>query len=125
MLDFILGKEITGYVRQHRGLVILSLVLTAIASLFVVVPAYLLQPFVDEGMKTGTDPVAWKIPWFTFESGSWFSWKRTQVTVVEGITPNHLLVLLTLIAFVSVLFKSMATYLGGLCAAAFSNRAVQ
>ncbi|MCF8081562.1 MAG: ABC transporter ATP-binding protein/permease [Deltaproteobacteria bacterium] len=125
MLDFILGKEITGYVRQHRGLVILSLVLTAIASLFVVVPAYLLQPFVDEGMKTGTDPVAWKIPWFTFESGSWFSWKRTQVTVVEEITPNHLLVLLTLIAFVSVLFKSMATYLGGLCAAAFSNRAVQ
>ncbi|MFO7984858.1 MAG: ABC transporter ATP-binding protein [Desulfatiglandaceae bacterium] len=125
MLDFILGKEIAGYVRQHRGLVVLSLVLTAIASIFVVVPAYLLQPFVDEGMKTGTDPVAWKIPWITFESGSWFSWKRTQVTVVEGITPNHLLVVLTLIAFVSVLFKSIATYLGGLCAAAFSNRAVQ
>lgn len=125
MLDTILGKEIAGYVRQHRGLVILSLVLTAIASVFVVVPAYLLQPFVDEGMKTGTDPVAWKIPWITFESGSLFSWKRTQITVVEAITPNHLLVLLTLIAFVSVLCKSIATYFGGLCAAAFSNRAVQ
>jgi ATP-binding cassette, subfamily B, bacterial MsbA len=125
MLDFILGKEIAAYVRRHRGLVILSFVLTAVASLFVVVPAYLLQPFVDEGMKTGTQPVAWKIPWVAFESGSWLSWKRTQITIVGGISPNHLLVILTLIAFVSVVIKSIATYLGGLCAAAFSNRAVQ
>ncbi|MDZ7698269.1 MAG: ABC transporter ATP-binding protein [Deltaproteobacteria bacterium] len=125
MLDVILGKEIASYVKRHRGLVFLSIVLTAVASLFVVVPAYLLQPFVDEGMKTGTDPVAWKIPWITFESGSWFSWKRTHLTVVDGVSPNHLLVILTVIAFVSVVIKSIATYLGGLCAAAFSNRAVQ
>ena len=50
MLDFILGKDIASYVKRHRKLVVCSLVLTAISSLFVVVLAYLLQPFVDEGI---------------------------------------------------------------------------
>jgi len=125
MLDFILGKEITAYVRRHRGMVICSLVLMAISSVFVVVPAYLLQPFVDEGMKTGSAPVAWKIPWIQFDAGSWFSFKRTELSIVEGITPNRLLAILTLVAFVAVFIKSITTYFGGLSAAAFSNRAVK
>jgi len=125
MLELILGKDIASYVKQHRGLVACALLLTALASLFVVIPAYLLQPFVDEGMKTGSDPVAWKIPWITFETGSWLSWRRTELTLVEGVSPNTLLIVLTFIAFVSVLFKSIAIYLSGLCAAAFSNRAVK
>jgi len=125
MLDFIIGKEIATYIKRHRGMVICALVLMAISSLFVVVPAYLLQPFIDEGMKTGTSPVAWKIPWIHFESGSWFSWKRTELTVVDGITPNRLLGLLTLVAFVAVFIRSITTYFGGLAAAAFSNRAVK
>ena len=125
MLELILGKDIASYVKQHRGLVACALLLTALASLFVVIPAYLLQPFVDEGMKTGSDPVAWKIPWITFETGSWLSWRRTEMTLVEGVSPNTLLIVLTFIAFVSVLFKSIAIYLSGLCAAAFSNRAVK
>jgi len=125
MLDFIIGKEIATYIKRHRGMVICALVLMAISSLFVVVPAYLLQPFIDEGMKTGTSPVAWKIPWVHFDSGSWFSWKRTELTVVDGITPNRLLGLLTLVAFVAVFIRSITTYFGGLAAAAFSNRAVQ
>ena len=125
MLDFIIGKEIASYIRRHRGMVICALVLMAISSLFVVVPAYLLQPFIDEGMKTGTSPVAWKIPWIHFDTGSWFSWKRTELTVVDGITPNRLLALLTLVAFVAVFIKSVTTYFGGLAAAAFSNRAVK
>jgi subfamily B ATP-binding cassette protein MsbA len=124
MLDFILGKDIASYVKRHRGLMVCALLLTALSSLFVVVPAYLLQPFVDEGMKAGSDPVAWKIPWITFETGSWLSWKRTELLLVGGLSPNTLLVLLTFVAFVSVLFKSIAIYLSGLCAAAFSNRAV-
>ncbi|MFH1241121.1 MAG: ABC transporter ATP-binding protein [Pseudomonadota bacterium] len=125
MLDFILGKDIASYVKRHRGLVICSLVLTGISALFVVVPAYLLQPFVDEGMKTGSDPVTWKIPWIAFDSGSWFSWHRTELVVVEGVSPNSLLGLLTLVAFFSVVIKSITIYLGGLCGAAFSNRAVK
>lgn len=125
MLDFILGKEIASYVKRHRKLVVCSLVLTAVSSLFVVVPAYLLQPFVDEGMKTGSDPVAWKIPWISFDSGSWFSWHRTEHVLVDDISPNRLLGILTLVAFVSIVIKSVTIYLGGLSAAAFANRAVR
>jgi len=123
MLERILGKEIAHYVRAHRGLVLLALVLTAVSSLFVVIPAYLLQPFVDEGMKAATEPATWKIPWLTFE-GSPFSWERTERVLIENINPNRLLILLTLVAFVSVLLKSATMYLGQLAAAAFSNRAI-
>jgi len=125
MLDFILGKDIASYVKRHRGLVICSIILTAVSSLFVVIPAYLLQPFIDEGMKTGSDPVAWKIPWITFQSGSWLSLQRTDLTLVDSISPNNLLILLTFVAFVSIFFKSIAIYLSGISAAAFSNRAVK
>ncbi|MBK5101894.1 MAG: hypothetical protein JJE15_13015, partial [Desulfobacteraceae bacterium] len=125
MLDFILGKDIATYVREHRGLVVIALALTAISTLFVVIPAYLLQPFVDEGMKTGSDPVSWKIPWIAFNSGSWFSWSRTELVLVKNISPNRLLILLTLIAFLSVLLKSITIYISGLVAAALSNRTVR
>jgi len=125
MIDFILGKEIAHYVKQHRTLVITTILLAALSSLFVVIPAYLLQPFVDEGMKAGTDPVSWKIPWLTFDTGSWLSWHRTELELIHHISPNKLLILLTFVAFLSVVFKSITMYLGGLAAAAFSNRAVR
>ena len=125
MLNYILGKDIASYIKSQRGLVVCAIILTAISSLFVVVPAYLLQPFVDEGMKTGSDPVAWKIPWITFTSGSWLSWSRTELVLVKGVSPNTLLVILTMVAFVSVVLKSIALYFSGLSAAAFSNRAVK
>ncbi|MBN2126221.1 MAG: ABC transporter ATP-binding protein [Deltaproteobacteria bacterium] len=125
MLERILGKDIAFYVRAHKGLVACAVVLTAISALFVVVPAYLLQPFVDEGMKSGSEPASWKIPWviFTWESG--LSWQRTDLVLVEGVSPNRLLFILTLVAFVSVLLKSITLYLSQLAAAAFSNRAIR
>ncbi len=125
MLNRILGKEIAAYVRAHRGLVVISVLLTAVSALFVVVPAYLLQPFVDEGMKTSSDPATWKIPWVVFNFSSGFSWHRTELVLVEGISPNRLLVLLTFVAFFSVLFKSITVYFSQLAAAAFSNRAIK
>ncbi|MBW1806063.1 MAG: ABC transporter ATP-binding protein [Deltaproteobacteria bacterium] len=125
MLDRILGKDIAFYIRAHRALVVCAIILTAISALFVVVPAYLLQPFVDEGMKSSTDPAVWKIPWVTFESGSFLSWHRTDLVLVEDISPNRLLILLTIIAFLSVLLKSITIYLGQLAATAFSNRAIK
>ena len=125
MLNRILGKEIAFYVRSNRRLVILALILTAFSAFFVVVPAYLLQPFVDEGMKTGADPATWKIPWVTLDYSSGFSLKRTELVIVENVSPNRLLVLLTLVAFFSVLFKSITLYLSQLAAAAFSNRAIR
>ena len=125
MLNYILGKEIASYVRLHKGMVFIALLLMAVSTLFVVIPAYLLQPFVDEGMKTGVAPVSWKIPWIVFDNGSWFSWHRTEFTLIKNISPNKLLIILTFIAFVSVLCKSITLYLSGMTAAAFSNRAVK
>ena len=125
MIDRILGKDIAHYVRAHRALVIVAIILTAVSSIFVVVPAYLLQPFVDEGMKMGSDPATWKIPWVTIEWGAGFSWHRTELILVENISPNALLAILTLVAFSSVLLKSITVYFSRLAATAFSNRAVR
>jgi subfamily B ATP-binding cassette protein MsbA len=125
MLDRILGKNIAFYVRGHRGLVVCAILLTTISALFVVVPAYLIGPFVDEGMKTGSDPVAWKIPWVAFESGSSLPWHRTELILVDNISPNRLLILLTIIAFFSVFLKSISIYFSQIAAAAFSNRAIR
>jgi subfamily B ATP-binding cassette protein MsbA len=125
MLDFLLGKDIARYIRRHRGMVFCALLLTAVSSFFVVIPAYLLQPFVDEGMKLGSDPVSWKVPWITWDSGNVFSLHRTERVIVENISPNALLILLTIVAFVSILLKSITLYLSELAATAFSNRAVR
>jgi subfamily B ATP-binding cassette protein MsbA len=124
MLRSILGKDISPYVKRHYRLLIAALALTAMASIFVVIPAYLLKPFVDEGMKMGTEPVSWKIPWIVIDPGSWTSWRITEKTVVENVSPNRLLIILTGIAFISILLKSIAVYLSGLAATALSNRVV-
>lgn len=125
MLDIILGKDIAFYVKRHKRLVAVAILLTAVSSFFVVVPAYLLQPFIDEGMKMGNEPTTWAIPWLTLEQGSFFKWHRTDLVLVKGISPNRLLVLLTMVAFFSVLFKSITSYLSQLAAVAFSNRAIK
>ncbi len=125
MLDTILGRQIAYYVRPYRGLVVCALVLTAVSALFVVVPAYLLQPFIDEGMKSSSEVATWKIPSVSIRFEPDFSWRRTEIVLIDSISPNHLLVLLTLLAFLSVLFKSVTLYFSQLTAAAFSNRAIQ
>jgi subfamily B ATP-binding cassette protein MsbA len=123
MLNKILGKDIATYVKAHQGLIIVTIILTALSALFIVVPAYLLQPFIDEGMKRASDPAEWRIPWLTFRSN--WSFERTELVLVSGISPNSLLVLLTGIAFLSVILKSITIYLSQLSAAAFSNRAIK
>jgi subfamily B ATP-binding cassette protein MsbA len=125
MLNYILGKDLAHYVKAHRGLLVCSLVLTGLSALFVVIPIYLIQPFIDEGMKTGTDPVTWKIPWpaLHFEGG--FSWSRTEVVLLDGVSPNRLVVVLASIGFLSMLIKSVIGYLSELASSAFSNRAIR
>jgi ATP-binding cassette, subfamily B, bacterial MsbA len=125
MLDFILGKDLARYVKAHRGLLICSLVLTGFSALFVVIPLYLIQPFIDEGMKTGTDPVTWKIPWLSLQFEGGFSWTRTDVVLLDGVSPNHLVVVLASIAFLSMMVKSVLGYLSELTSTAFSNRAIR
>lgn len=124
MLDRILGKDIAHYVRDHRGLLICAIVLSTISAFFLVVPAYLLPPFADEAMKNTTEPTTFKIPWIALESGSLFSWHRTELILVDNISSDRLLILLSIIAFFSIIFKSITVYLGQLAAAAFSNRAI-
>lgn len=121
MLERIIGKNIAYYVKQNRGLVVLSIILMALSSAFVVVPAFLIQPFVDEAMKFGTEPVVWKIPWVDIQSG----FQRTERILIEGITPNRLLILLSGIAFLSYFLKSVALYFSQLAAVSFSNRAIK
>jgi ATP-binding cassette, subfamily B, bacterial MsbA len=125
MLDYILGKDLAHYVKAHRGLLIFSLVLTGVSALFVIIPVYLIQPFIDEGMKTGTDPVTWKIPWLSLRFEGGFRWNRTEVILLDGVSPNRLVVVLGSIAFLSMLIKAVIGYLSELASAAFSNRAIR
>ena len=125
MLDTILGRQIASYVRPYRGLVVCALILTAVAALFVVVPAYLLQPFIDEGMKSSSEVATWRIPWVSIQFEPDFSWHRTEIVLIDNVSPNRLLLILTLVAFLSVLFKSVTLYLSQLAAAAFCNRAIR
>jgi len=125
MLNYILGKDLARYVKAHRGLLICSFVLTGLSALFVVIPVYLIQPFIDEGMKSGTDPVTWKIPWVALHFEGGFSWNRTEVVLLDGVSPNQLVIVLAFIAFLSMLIKSVIGYLSELASAAFSNRAIR
>lgn len=125
MLDVILGKEIAFYVREHKPLLFTAIALTILASLLTVVPAYLIQPFVDQGMKSGQEIVTWKVPWIEHSADSWFSWTKTEVVLVRNISSNMLLTILGLVAFLSIILKSIASYLSELASAAFSNRAVK
>ena len=125
MLKYILGPEIALYVRPYKKLVLISLFLGALSSIFVLAPAYLLEPFVDQAMKTGTDPVTWKIPWITFDAGSWTSWHRTDLVIVENVSPNKLLMLLGFLALFFVMCKSLTEYFSAYIAAVFSNRAAK
>ena len=125
MLNYILGQDLAGYVKAHKGLLIISLVLTGLSALFMVIPVYLLQPFIDEGMKTGTDPVTWKIPWLTIHFDGGVSWKKTDIVLLEGVSSNHLVMVLGAIAFFFMFLKSLIGYFSELASAAFSNRAIR
>jgi subfamily B ATP-binding cassette protein MsbA len=125
MLARILGKDLAYYVKAHRGLLFLSLALTAGSALFYVVPVYILQPFIDEGMKTGSSPASWKIPWIVVHFKGGLSWQRTERVIIENISPNRLLIILSFLAFFSMLIRSIARYFSQLAAAAFSNRAMR
>jgi subfamily B ATP-binding cassette protein MsbA len=125
MFKSLLGDQIARYAKAHRRLIVWSLILSLLSSLFVVIPAYLLQPFVDKGMAMGSGPVTWKIPWVSFGQGGLFSWHRTELILLENVSPNHLLVVLTLVAFVAVFLNSVTGYLSKLAAVAFSNRVIR
>ncbi len=124
MLEYILGKEIASYVRPHKKMIFYSILFAILASLFVVIPAYLLQPFIDECMKKGTEPACWKITWISF-GASFLEWQKKEIILIDNISPNKLLIILGAIATASVILKSIFSYLSGMAAVIFSNRAVK
>ncbi len=125
MLNLILSKDIAPYVRRHKRLLLVALILSFISSGLAILPAYLLQIFIDEGMKTGSDPVTWKIPWLAFESGVFSSWHKTEMVLLDNVSPNKLLLIISAVLLVSVYIKSMSIFIAGLLAAAFGNRVVK
>ena len=115
LLEKILGKELTFYVKAHRTLVIISIILAGAAAILYVVPILLVQPFVDEAMKPGVETSS-----FSLSIGN-----QTEWVLVDSISPNRLLILLGSIGFISVLLRSITLYLGNLAAAAFSQRTIK
>jgi subfamily B ATP-binding cassette protein MsbA len=122
MFTKILGTDIAAYVKAHQGLIIMAMILSALSSVFIVIPAYLLKPVIDEGMKQAGETVAWHIPWIDYTYP--FSFAKTKLTLIEAISPNRLLALLAGIAFMAVILKSLTRYFSELAGAAFANRAI-
>ena len=106
-------------------MLVIALVLTAVAALFSVIPVYIVQPFIDEALKTGSSPASWKIPWVELNFHGGFSWKRIDLVIIDNISSNRLLIILSLTAFLSMLISSIARYFSQLSAVAFSNRAIR
>jgi ATP-binding cassette, subfamily B, bacterial MsbA len=170
MLDRILGKEIAAYVKKQRMLIAFALVFTIVSSLFGALQAILIEPFINEGMKSSAssgdatapattareDKTSFKIDWLEIKKesgpakelssstdtatpvkgankkeqaikipGLGIIIKKTQRILIDNISSNRLLIILSIIAFISMIFKSISGYLGQLAAAAFSQRAIK
>jgi subfamily B ATP-binding cassette protein MsbA len=115
LLEKILGKELAFYVKAHRSLVIISIILSGAAAILYVVPILLVQPFVDDAMKPGVETSSFSLP-----IGIQSEW-----VLVDNISPNRLLILLGSLVFISVLLRSITLYLGNLAAAAFSQKTIK
>jgi len=126
MLDLILGKDIAGYVRQHRLLITCAMTFTIISAIFSLIPVYYIKPFIDEGMmKSTSETLPFTIPWLAFKSDSIFSLRIIDRVLLDNISNFYFLVILCVVTFVSMLFKSITAYISQLAASAFSNRAIK
>jgi ATP-binding cassette, subfamily B, bacterial MsbA len=126
MLDSILGKDIAGYVKKHRFLIICAMSLIIVSSIFALLPLYFIKTFVDECLVKGAyDTVTFKIPWVIFDPSSKYLFNRTELVLVDNVLNYTLMIMLSVLAFVSMLCKSVTTYLSQLAASAFSNRAIK
>jgi len=178
MLNQILGKDIAVYVRKQWLLIVCSILLTITSTLFAVIPATLIEPFIDKAAllsligTSDTDEAAnkaletltkdktslidaleksnvdkttkkafetlvnnktankapekgFKIPWLERESDSIFSLHKTKRVVMKNLPTTYVLIVLGVIAFVSMLCKSITIYFSNLSAAAFSQRAIR
>jgi len=178
MLKQILGKDIARYVRKQWLLIVFSILLTIVSTMFAVIPVTLIEPFVDKATllsvvgetdeekasnraietlvenkdslmaalessdagedskkametliegktsKKAPETTSFKIPWLEFKQGSILPRKVDRV-IMDNLSTSYFLIVLGIVAFVSMLCKSITVYLGNLCAAAFSQRAIR
>lgn len=120
----ILGKEITKYVKGHTALVIGTLIFTSLASLFAIVPAYLLKPFVDLGMSANTDRLTWEIPWIHLNPNAFWGIELIRKPILVEVQQKTVLFVLSAVALGAVLIRSLCSYLGSLLGAKFSVKVV-
>lgn len=124
ILERILGKEISHYVKGHRSLVLGTLLFTTLASLFSVVPAYLLKPFVDIGMSVDPSNLTWEIPWIVLDERSPWGFQIMKRPILVGASQKTILFMLSLIAVCAVVVRSVCSYIGSLLGAKFSVKVV-
>jgi subfamily B ATP-binding cassette protein MsbA len=79
----------------------------------------------DKASKTTSKTTQFKIPWIKFKSGSIIPVERSELILVDNISFKWFLVILSIIAFISMLCKSITGYLSQLAATAFSQRAIR
>ncbi len=79
----------------------------------------------DKGEKAAPKTTEFKIPWIKFKSGSIIPVERTDLVLVENISFKLFLVILCVVAFISMLCRSITAYLSHLAATAFSQRAIR
>ncbi|MBN1905956.1 MAG: ABC transporter ATP-binding protein [Deltaproteobacteria bacterium] len=135
MLDRLLGKEIAKYVRKYKLLMLCAILPACIAAILSVAPAEILPSFIDnmtkdmskdisEGVPQDNEPVPFTLKLPVWDKDASFPIKLKKIEIIEGKTPNSLLILLSLFIFISVIVRSFALYLSELAAAAFTNRAI-
>ncbi|MBN1626853.1 MAG: ABC transporter ATP-binding protein [Deltaproteobacteria bacterium] len=83
-----------------------------------------LGTFLESKSTKDTDTNSIKIPWLEFRPNKIFPHKTKRV-VMDNLSTSSFLIILGIVAFVSMLFKSMSSYIGNLAAAAFSQRAIR
>jgi subfamily B ATP-binding cassette protein MsbA len=135
MLDRLLGKEIAGYVRKYKFLMLCAILPACIAAILSAAPTEILPSFIDNlSMDMSKDvtrdtpkdnePVPFTLKLPVWDKDSSFPIKLEKIEIIEGKTSNSLLILLSFLIFISVIVRSFTLYLSELTAAAFTNRAI-
>ena len=130
MIDRILGKDIGKYVKKYRLLMLFTIIPAIFTAMLAVIPVILSESFIDDGMmRNGDEPAASGSMEETTEiygeTGSLIISTLSKYNIVEDPSATSIMVILAAIFALSVLFKSITTYLYEMAAAAFSNRAIK
>jgi subfamily B ATP-binding cassette protein MsbA len=155
MIDRVLGKDIGKYVKKHRLLMLFTIIPAIFTAMLAVIPVILSESFIDDGMmrigddlstpasteivghvnsddgvmnKTAEPPEQDSIEKTSElygKTGSYIIDALSKNNIIEDPSPTTIMVVLAIIFALSVLLKSITTYMCEMAAAAFSNRAIK